>query len=271
MGRNDLLLKGVFSKRNSVLLLLIVAIAASLSIISYRYSIYTSEQIAEIAVQEIRSNAEIQAHDLSNSLTNKLADVTNNLRIIAKAPAVRQADFESGKVMINDAQLASGDIVDFYMWLDRQGKVVWISNINQTTYDQYRGFDLSYRSYFIHPRDTLQAYYSSVTDSNDRVLRLYISYPIMDANDGSFMGIVVAGVKTDVVGQFLESQISTKLQSQVGLLDNRGIILYSKNTSYVGKNVFGIRFQSFLSSLDAGSVNSINGGFKAALHGETGS
>jgi signal transduction histidine kinase len=265
-------MSGIFSKRNSALLLLIIAVAASLSIVSYNYSAHTSEQIEEIAVHDIRSNAEIQVHDLSNSLANKLADVTNNLNIIAKSPSVRQADFESARTMIDNAELASEDIVDFYMWLDKDGRIVWISNINQTTYEQYRGFDLSYRSYFIHPRDTLQAYYSSVTDSNDRILRLYISYPIIILDEGdSFAGVVVAGVRTSVLGEFLEGQISPQLQSQVGLLDNRGIILYSKDTPYTGKNVFGVRYQSFLSSLDPESVNSINSGFKAALHSETGS
>jgi signal transduction histidine kinase len=275
-------LRNIFSKRNSAVFLLIIAIVASLSIISSRYSANTAEQIEEIAVQEIRSNAEIQAHHLSNSLANKLADVTNNLQIISRSPALQENDFERAKRIINNAETASSDIADFYMWLDREGRIVWISNINQTAYDQYRGFDLSYRSYFIHSRDTLQTYYSSVTDSNDGALRLYISYPILDEklqrdtgdkanDDDAFMGVVVAGVRTDVLGKFLEGEISPKLEGQVSLLDNRGIILYSKDTPYLGKNVFGVRFQSFLSSLGAESVDSFNGGFKAALRGETGS
>ena len=269
-------MKNIFSKRNSAVFLLIIAIVASLSIVSSRYYANTSEQIEKIAVQEARSNAEIQAHHLSNSLANKLADVTNNLQIISRAPAVQENDFEKAKKIIDDAEEASSDIADFYMWLDR------LSNINQTAYDQYRDFDLSYRSYFMHSRDNLQTYYSSVTDSNDRVLRLYISYPILDEkmqldtgngadDESSFMGAIVAGVRTEVLGKFLEGEISPKLEGQVGLLDNRGIILYSKDTPYLGKNVFGVRFQSFLSSLGAESVDSFNGGFKAVLQGETGS
>jgi signal transduction histidine kinase len=258
---------------------LIIAIVASLSAVSSSYSVTTSEQIEEIAVQEIRSNAEIQVHHLSNSLANKLADVTNNLQIISRAPAVQENEFERAKMIFNDAELASSDIVDFYMWLDREGRIVWISNMNQTAYDQYKGFDLSYRSYFIHSRDSLQTYYSSVTDSNDRTLRLYISRPILDEDllrqqadpDDAFKGVVVAGMQTSVLGKFLEGEISPKLEGQVGLLDNRGIILHSEDTRYLGKNVFGVRFQSFLSSLDAESVNSINSGFQAALDGETGS
>ena len=251
---------------------MIIAIVAALSAVSSTYYASTAEQIERIAVQETRSNAEIQVHHLSNSLANKLADVTNNLQIISRAPAVQENDFERAKRIFNDAELASSDIVDFYMWLDGEGRIVWISNMNQTTYDQYKGFDLSYRSYFIHSRDVLQTYYSSVTDSNDRALRLYISHPILDqGTGGAFNGVVVAGIRTDVLGKFLEGEISPRLEGQVGLLDNRGIILYSKDTPYLGKNVFGVRFQSFLSSLNAESVNSINGGFQAVLRGEASS
>jgi hypothetical protein len=54
----------------------------------------------------------------------------------------------------------------FYMWLDAEGKIVWISNLNESTYQRYKGTDLSYREYFSVPRETAEAYYSSVIDSN---------------------------------------------------------------------------------------------------------
>jgi hypothetical protein len=28
------------------------------------------------------------------------------------------------------------------MWLDKDGKIVWVSNINSTAYQKYKGFDL---------------------------------------------------------------------------------------------------------------------------------
>jgi hypothetical protein len=52
--------------RNILVLVLIGAIAIVLSIASYRYSAFTSEGIRKLGAQDMRSNAEIEAHDIAN-------------------------------------------------------------------------------------------------------------------------------------------------------------------------------------------------------------
>lgn len=251
-----------------MLVILVVAVAVSISAISYEYSLYISQQIEALAVQEIRSNSDIQAHDLANSFSNKMGDIVNTLQIISRSRSVLESNLENAKPIFNQAEDSSPEIIDFYMWLDSEGRIVWLSNINQTTYEQYRNTDLSYRLYFSTPRGTHQLYHSSVVDSNDRVPRLYISYPILGESD-EFRGIIVAGIRSDSIGSFLESQLSPKLQGEVVMLDNTGIILYSKDSQYVGKNVFGIRFQSLLSS-DVETQSAMNEGFTNALAGKAG-
>jgi hypothetical protein len=150
-----------------------------LSLISYQYSQYSAAQIEEISIRDTRSNGEIQAHDLSNALARKLNDITSLLRIIGGAPAIQEGNLSRAASIFNEAQSATSDLIDFYMWLDKDGKIVWISNINQTVYEQYKGLDLSYRLYFSEPKATHNVYYSSIVDSNDRINRLYISYPII--------------------------------------------------------------------------------------------
>jgi signal transduction histidine kinase len=265
----DTSLNGILSRKNLVLVILVISVAASISAISYEYSHYTSQQIEELAVQDIRSNSDIQAHVLANSLSNKLGEITNTLQIISQSPSVIGGNVEGAKSIFNQADDSSPEIIDFYMWLDSEGKLVWLSNINQTAYEQFRNTDLSYRLYFIYPRDTHQAYYSSVIDSNDRIARLYISYPILDSTD-QFKGLAAAGIRSDIIGDFLESQLSPKLQSEVVLLDNTGIILYSEDQQYVSKNVFGIRFQSFLASSNVETLRAMNEGFTEALAGSSG-
>jgi C4-dicarboxylate-specific signal transduction histidine kinase len=248
----------------------VVGVAASISVISYEYSLYTSQQIEKLAVQDIRSNSDIQAHDLANSFSNKLGDIVNTLQIISHTRSVLEGNVENARPMLNQADDASPEIIDFYMWLDSEGKLVWLSNMNQTAYEQYKGTDLSYRLYFITPRDTHQLYYSSVVDSNDRIQRLYVSYPVLDESSDQFRGLVAAGMRSDAIGNFLKSQLSPKLQSEVVLLDNTGIILYSEDPQYVGRNVFGIRFQSLLASSDVETVRAMNEGFTDALAGNAG-
>jgi signal transduction histidine kinase len=219
----------------------------------------------------VRSNADIQTHDLANSLSNKLSDSVNTIEIIAGAPAVLGGELDGAKVLLDRAQRSTSELVDFYMWLDQDGKMKWISNINQTALAQYANIDLSYRLYFSMPKENHQLYYSSVVESNDQVNRLYISYPILDPESGGqFKGIIVAAIRTDSLGQFLKTQLSPSLQSQVGLLDNTGIILYDERQEYVGKNAFGVRFQSHLASIDVELLRSMNAGLDDALSGSSG-
>ena len=173
------LLKSAISKRSIILLTAIATLAVGLSIISYQYSSSISNDIVYIASQEIRSNARIAVHDLSAILTNRLLTTTVLLQTLADGPALQNNEFERAQLIINDRQNHTSDLTDFYMWLDQDGKIVWISNINSTLYQKYKGFDLSYRPYFTVPRDTHTPYYSSLIESNDNVPRLYISYPIL--------------------------------------------------------------------------------------------
>ena len=174
----------IFSKKNLVLLFIIAVIAVILSILSYLYYVSASNQIVKLAAEDIRSNARIQVHDLSTSLENKLDSITNNLRILSSSPTVQSGEYNRARILINAAENSTSKLVDFYMWLDNFGKIIWISNMNQTTYQKYKGTDLSYRPYFISPRDSHTPFYSSTINSNDKVPRLYISYPIIN-NDAS--------------------------------------------------------------------------------------
>ena len=186
--------------------------------------------------------------------------------------------------MINSRQRSSSDITDFYMWLNKDGKINWISNINASTYQKYRGTDLSYRQYFTIPKKTYTAYYSSLIESNDKVPRLYISYPVINMtgtnndNDNSnvkrvFTGVVVASIRLESLGNFLKDQLYPQFNSTIGLLDKNGTILYAPRAQqYVGENIFGNKFQSLVSSiLHAPESKNLLNDLSNSLQGNTGS
>jgi signal transduction histidine kinase len=258
------LFQSAISKRSIILLTAIAALAVILSVISYQFSTSTSNDIVDIASQEIRSNAKIAVHDLSQILIYRLQTTTVLLQTLTDAPALQNNESQIAQLIINDRQNHTSDLTDFYMWLDQNGKIVWISNMNATTYQKYKGFDLSYRPYFTAPRATHTPYYSSLIESNDNVPRLYISYPILskvgsryDANNNvnnvtnpnNFKGIVVAAVNDTATANILKSQLLPQFNSTVILLDNNGIILHADNRSLIGKNISGTKIQSIISSL----------------------
>ena len=266
---------------NIVILAVIASIATVLSIFSYQYSIHNSNKIVDIASQEVRSNTKIEVHDISLILANKLQTVGALLQTLAESPALHNNEYKRADIVINNRQHSSSDLTDFYMWLDKNGKINWISNINQTTYQKYKGTDLSYRPYFTIPKVTHTAYYSSVIESNDKVPRLYISYPVINTTGTStstsneiVTGVVVTSIRLQTLGNFLSNQLFPQFNSTIGLLDRNGIILYASNAQqYVGEYIFGDKFQSVLTTSlhPPESKNLLNNLMKNSLQGYTGS
>ena len=240
---------------STLVLVLIGAIAIGLSIVSYQYSAFTSGEIRKIGAQDVRSNTEIQAYDAANNLNNNIEAVRGILALLAGIPAIQIQDLESSKELFSDAQKTTSNITSSYFWLDKDGKLLWANAFeNQTIYDQYAGGDRSLRPYFSEPRNTLRPYFTSLIESVDGVPRLYIAYPIiLDTAQGSnnnnssvFNGVVASAIDLDKFGQVLQSQLSTKYGSTLGMLDRNGMILYSSNVTYISKDVFGDEFQSVI-------------------------
>lgn len=259
--------KTKFSKNSIVLLAITAAIAFSLSLVSFQYSSFTSNEILKIAANDIRSNARIQAHDLERVMVHRLDSIGDNLGIIANAPNVQNNEFESARILFNNVQDSTSDLTDFYMWLDSDGGLVWISNANQTTYESFRGTDLSYRPYFTQAKIRLGTYYSSAIDSNDNVVRIYISRPIVSEETGVFAGAVVAAIRLDTFGTFLQSELSPDFLSAFGMVDRFGVILYSQNQAFLGKSIFSEEVQL---AIPAEIRDSFNNFIRRSLQGDAG-
>jgi signal transduction histidine kinase len=263
------------SKNISVLVLAIIgAIAIGLSMASYQYSAFTSEEIRKIAAQDIRSNVEIQAHDIARNLINNIEAVRSNLALLSSVPAIQNQDIESSKELFSDAQETTSNITSSYFWLDKDGKLLWANSFeNQTIYEQFAGGDRSLRPYFAEPRDTLRPYFSSLIESVDAVPRLYIGYPIIldtgqNNNSSVFNGVVASAIDLDQFGQVLQAQLSPKYGSTLGMVDRNGVILYTTNATHVGLNIFGDEFQSVIPLEIRASFNSF---LRDSLRGSAGS
>lgn len=259
-----------FSRNNIVLLLVIAAIGTSLSILSYQYSSITAKEIAEIASQEIRSNARIEAHDLSELLIHDIQSITNNLRTLADAPTVHNMT-KLTQVLIDNAQASTMLLTDGYYLLDQHGLLIAWSNSNSSAFEKPSSLDLSSQEYFIVPKETHSPYYTSVMNSPDNVPRLYISFPIMVSeaglNNKIFKGVIVAAVNVNSIGRSLQSELSPEIVSNVGLMDKNGVFLYARKHALIGKNYLGEEFQS---SIPVEIKKSYDGILGRSLEGKAG-
>ena len=248
------------SNHNIALLFIIAAVGVALSVVSYQYSSFTASEISKIASQDVTSNAKIQAYDLSRILVHGIDSITANLKILVNSPTIQNNRTDMAQILLDTAQNSTNKLTNAYYLLDKDGLLLTWSNRNNTKYPMGTKMDLSYREYFVMPRDKHSAYYSSVVESFDNIPRLYISFPILDnqkkdinagVQDGgsrTFKGVVVAGIDIRTLGKFLQDEISPEFASNVGLMDKNGVILYARNQSLIGKDYLGKDFQSVIPS-----------------------
>lgn len=258
-----------FFRRNIFPILIIIGTGTFLSVLSYQYSSFTADEIAKIASQDVRSNSRIEAHDLSQILVHRIGSITNNLQALTMARPIQQNELVTAQYLLNAAQYSTKDLTDGYYWLDKNGKVVTWSNINQETLRKVKGFDLSEQDFFRVPNSTFTPYYSSVIESPDNVPRVYISYPIIGNQDkpadvangsinrGSFLGVIVVPISVNTIGKFLQNELPPEFVSNVGLIDKNGIIIYARNQSLIGKNYLAEEFQSTIPTEIKNSYNNI--------------
>ncbi|MEO9295632.1 MAG: sensor histidine kinase [Nitrososphaera sp.] len=234
----------MLQRKSIFLVVLIAAGATTLSVASYLYLNSTSNEIINLARQDIHDNAKIEANAISHALSAKITEVSSNLGLLSQAPAVQDKDMRAQQLFDSSQAITSG-LTDGYYWLDRNGKIITYSEINTGKFPDYRGDDLSYRDYYQMPKQSLKPYTSTVLDSRDGVPRLYLSNPII-ASDGKFDGVIVAAISTKNAGSFVQSQLLPEYRSTAGLMDKDDLILYTSNQTLIGTHYYDATFQSVL-------------------------
>lgn len=284
------------NKRVIVVIILVIVVVSISLILLYQYSNSISGEIVNLAIDDIESNVKIQSHVISRSLANSVSAIISNLRVFANAPSIQNGSLSS-QTLFDAGQESTKGLTEGYYWLDRDGKVITYSQVNE--FPDYRGADLSSRDYFKIPRDKNMPYFTSVINSTDKVQRVYISYPIIgnsvngngsgdnsgsssviesnatsaaltnnDSNNNNvFEGVIVAALRATDIGKFLQSELLKEFPNTAGLIDSNGIILYSQNQSYIGKNYFGNEFQSVIPAAIRNDFNAI---IERSLEGNTG-
>jgi signal transduction histidine kinase len=245
------------TSRNATRTIPLVAItvaAALFLLISYQYSIFTSQKIESDAVLNVEATAQIQAHDTSGVLVNELQAVANSLSLIAASTPVMDHNTTAAAPLFNEAEKSNSQLTSDYFWVAANGSLIALSNGTSLSVVPNAGENLSARPYFAGPEESGTVYYSSATPSlsNGNVSHVFVSVPLFtNETVGSkavraFEGVVGASIVLSSLGKFLQTEISAGVASSVGLVDPQGVILYSSNLTSIGQNIFGPGIQSEL-------------------------
>jgi C4-dicarboxylate-specific signal transduction histidine kinase len=152
--------------------------AIILVILSNNYFTQAANQIYNLAINDLKTNAEIETYSISNTLFNAIHDITSNLQIIANSPAAVEGNMTRLHTLIEVAQSVTNNLTDGYYLLDENGKLVTFSGADKEQFNEFIGVDLSYRDYFQIPKQNGTSYIGPVIVSNDNKSRMYISVPI---------------------------------------------------------------------------------------------
>jgi signal transduction histidine kinase/uncharacterized protein YcfL len=247
----------VFKNNVSLLLIIIIIGIGSLSIISYQSASFTADEIKKIAEEDIKSNARIQAYDLSRILVHSLDSINSNLKVLTSSPFLFESDIDQVQNLLYSAQSSTLNITDAYYWIDVTGRIVTSSKIYQTD-KANEILDTQNQPFFQNPKKTLTPYYStSITSKGSPSSFLYISYPLIKQQilkyqnntynaKQIFNGVLVAAISVKSLGVFLQNEMTSSIIGNVGLMDRDGVIIYARNQSLIGNNYMTKEFQSLI-------------------------
>jgi signal transduction histidine kinase len=250
------LLGATFSRNNVIILLIIAIIGIGLSILSYQYSSFTANEIANISSQDVRSNSKIEVYQLSRILVRSMESISNNLQGLSNSISLLDTNNDSIQRLFDSAQASTRDLTNGYYMFDMNGNLISKTS-NKTIAANYNGIKANSSNLFLSPRTSNTTYFSSIIDVNNQFPVLFISYPVIkgsatlrnnntQSNMSNFQGIVFTTIDLSKLGEFLQKELSPEFASNVGLIDKNGVILYSKNRNVVGKNYLTSEFQDLI-------------------------
>jgi signal transduction histidine kinase len=261
------LLGATFSRNNVIILLIIAIIGIGLSILSYQYSSFTANEIANISSQDVRSNAKIEVYQLSRILVRSMESISNNLQSLSNSISLLDIKNENIQRLFDSAQTSTKDLTNGYYMFDMNGQIVSKTSNKSFTAD-YAGIRPNSTDLLLSPKTSNSTYYSSIVDVDNQFPLLFISYPVLrtnvtqgnitiQSNMSKFEGIVFTTIDLAKLGNFLQKELSPEFASNVGLIDKNGVILYSKNRNVVGNNYLSPEFQDLIPPEIKGEYNNI--------------
>ena len=250
------MLGATFSRNNVIILLIIAIIGIGLSILSYQYSSFTANEIANISSQDVRSNAKIEVYQLSRILVRSMESISNNLQGLSNSISLLDIKNDNIQGLFDSAQTSTKDLTNGYYMFDTNGEIISKTG-NKSIADDYTGIRANSTELLLSPKTSNSTYYSSIIDANNQFPLLFISYPVLEtnvtqgnitiqSNMSKFERKVFTTIDLAKLGDFLQKELSPEFASNVGLIDKNGVILYSKNKNVVGKNYLNPEFQDLI-------------------------
>ena len=233
----------------------IVGLCILFSILTYQFYIRNSSDVQHNAIEHIKNTTLVKVLDLTQILKNNLDLVTVNLEMLSSSREILEQRLELSKVLMNTTQKTTTNFVDFYSWVDSNGTRIWsTTNLNDISGEKIKEFSNAAREYFEKVKDTQVPSYSNAIRLTDGRSGILFSYPIIDTQNriasqnktNEFKGAILAGITSETLNNFLQSQLPPLNSANLSLVDSRGMMILTGIPGLPGTSVFDKRFDSMV-------------------------
>jgi signal transduction histidine kinase len=226
-------------------LIVIICLAAALSIGSYFYTDYAAGNIANSAKATIRSEVEVQASDMANILSGKLEAVTSNLLVISSSPSIQESNASGIRQLLSAAQNSTAPFTNNYSWINATGTLLESSNQTDVTVTHQANLNLSTRNYFVGAKETGATYIGSAfSGALSHIVIMTAAQPTYGSGH-VFEGVVIASIPVSILAKLIQSETAPQVQASLSLNDDNGTVLYSSlDPSVVGLNAFSSAYNA---------------------------
>jgi signal transduction histidine kinase len=229
-------------REKDISIVVIVSIAV-VSVVAFFYSTYDVQRdVKQSLFEQQRDRQLVQIQTIANNIQSDNELILSHLRGLANSFYLQNGDLSGNETekLLKETYAEINGIGDRLFVIDNTNIVRL--NIVPEGDDPFIGTDMSSIQWVIEARSNLAPTFSKGVVGLDGRHRIFVTYPIIDRQDGSYMGLVGVAIPTI---QFFEKYASVNnIKSQfLVAYDREGNYIATPRTELMGKNFFSEEVQ----------------------------
>jgi signal transduction histidine kinase len=226
------------SFREKEIAIVIIVSVIVISIVTFFYSTYDVQRdVRQSLFEQQRERQLSQIQAIANNIQSDNELLLSHLRGLANSVYLQNGDLSGNETenLLEDTYSEINEIGDRLFVIDNNNIVRL--NIVPEGDDPFIGTDMSSIPWVIEARSNLAPTFSKGVIGLDGNHRIFLTYPIVDRQDGNYMGLVGVAIPTL---QFFEKYASVNnIESQfLVAYDRDGNYIATPRTELMGKNFF---------------------------------
>src|ERR687894_168870 len=235
----------LYSFREKEIAMVVIVSIAVVSIVAFFYSSYDVQgDLRQSLFEQQRDRQLTQIQAIANNIQSDNELVLSHLRGLANSVYLQNGDLSGNETekLLKDTYAQINEIGDRLFVIDNKNIVRL--NIVPEGENPFIGTDMSSIQWVIEARSNLAPTFSKGVVGLDGKHRIFITYPIINRQDGNYMGLVGLAIPTI---QFFEKYASVNnIESQFMVAyDREGNYIATPRSELLGKNFLSEEVQKF--------------------------